>query len=123
MSIRARIAVLTASVFAAAAFAPALAAPEAKPMAAQAATAAQHAAAPHGIFGTITALQSPQLTLRSIAGATVHVDASVAIKSGDYSAPLFVGKRVLVTGTTGPNGVFRAVSVDRVDSLRGVRSY
>ena len=121
MSIRARVTFSAAVAFAAAVVAPAFAAPEA--MAVQASTAAKHAAAQHGIFGTITAVQSPQLTLRSVDGTTVHDDATQAIKSGDYSAPLFIGKRVLVTGTAGADGVFQAVSVSRQSSLRGLHSY
>lgn len=121
MSTRARVAFWAAAAFAAAAAVPAFAAPQA--MAIQASTAAKHAAAEHGIFGTITAVQSPQFTLRSVDGTTVHVDATQAIKSGDYSAPLFVGKRVLVTGSAGANGVFQAVSVSRQSSLRGLHSY
>jgi hypothetical protein len=122
MSARATVALLAAAACVVAA-APAFAAPSAKALSAQAATNAQHATAPHGLFGTITLLNGAKFTLRTVAGTVVHVDATQAIKSGDYSAPLYRGKRVLVTGTTGAGGVFQAVSVDRVNSLRGASSY
>ena len=122
MSTRATVGLLAAAACAVAA-APAFAAPSAKALSTEAVMNAQHAAAPHGLFGTISSVNGAKFTLRTVAGTVVHVDATQAIKSGDYSAPLYRGKRVLVTGTTGAGGVFQAVSVDRVDSLRGTSSY
>ncbi|MBV8750897.1 MAG: hypothetical protein JO103_14420 [Candidatus Eremiobacteraeota bacterium] len=77
-----------------------------------------HAAAPHHVLGRIVALTGARFTLRTRAGALLQVDASEAIRSGDFSAPLFVGKPVLVTGTR-VGSVFHAVSVSRADSLQG----
>ena len=75
---------------------------------------------PHAIAGTIVAVKGTQLTLHPRTGPDVTVDASAAIANGTYSAPLFKGKIVVVQGTRAANGTFRAVSVTRVDALKGI---
>jgi len=93
-----------------------------------AATEAQHAAMtaeavnraaiqPHVYYGTIVSLNLPRFKLRLRNGHDLTVDASSAIKSDSYSAPLFAGKFVAVSGKLDAKGVFDAVSVSRFTSI------
>jgi|HubBroStandDraft_1064217.scaffolds.fasta_scaffold65816_2 hypothetical protein len=76
-----------------------------------------HAILPHAEYGTIESVSGTQLALLLRSGKTLTVDASQAIASGQYSAPLFVGKVVVVEGSPRANGVFAAQRVSRLTSL------
>lgn len=71
----------------------------------------------HAIFGTIVALRPGAFTLRPRRGHVLRVDDSAVLKSGLYSAPLFVGKAVLVIGTYDTVGVFRTTNVQRMTRI------
>jgi hypothetical protein len=68
----------------------------------------------HGAFGEIARLEPSGFVLRLRSGRALVVDASDAIASGRYSAPIFVGKLVLVTGAIDGAGHFRAETVTRM---------
>jgi hypothetical protein len=67
----------------------------------------------HVMFGTISRLAGPYFTLLLRTNKIVNVDASLALRSGEYSAPLFVGKIVMVTGKLDATGMLHASSVSR----------
>jgi len=71
----------------------------------------------HNVFGVIATLALPKLLLRTRAGRLLKVDASVAIARGTYSAPLFVGKAVLVAGDYDASGVLHAATVTRMTRI------
>jgi hypothetical protein len=50
------------------------------------------------LYGRIDAIKTSTLLVRARTGRDVRVDASEALRSGMYSAPLFVGKLVMITG-------------------------
>jgi hypothetical protein len=83
------------------------------PLATQASAVALPAGPTHQIFGTIVTLTKTEFGLRTRAGRTIVVNAADAISSGRYSAPLFVGKVVLVSGPTDAHGVLYAQTVTR----------
>ncbi len=67
------------------------------------ARAAQPATAPRmlndrRLSGQIQSIKASTLLIRARNGREMRVDASDAIRSGMYSAPLFVGKAVMITG-------------------------
>jgi hypothetical protein len=76
-----------------------------------------HAILPHAEYGTIASISGTQLTLLLRSGKTLAVDASQAIASGQYSAPLFVGKVVVIEGSPRADGVFAAQRVSRLTRL------
>jgi hypothetical protein len=78
------------------------------------------AATVNAVFGTITQVSGPILTVKLRDGRTLKVDASTAVAHGDYSAPLFVGKIIMAEGTRLPNGTFVAVRVTRLPSLNQI---
>jgi len=71
----------------------------------------------HAVFGTIASLKGARFVLRLRTGRTLPVDASAAIASGRFSAPLFVGKIVVVTGTLDAAGTLHALTVTRFTRL------
>jgi hypothetical protein len=87
------------------------------------APAIRHAAPPtplpasafaHDAFGQITRLQPSGFIMRLRSGRALVVDASDAIASGRFSAPMYVGKLVVVTGAIDASGTFRAETVTRM---------
>ncbi len=54
---------------------------------------------PHTFFGTIVALGSGTIMVRLRSGQLARVDATEAIRQGNYSGPLYVGKLVKVDGS------------------------
>ncbi len=74
---------------------------------------------PHEFSGLIYAMNGAQLTLRLRNGQFVAVNAADAIASGNYSAPLFIGKPVSIDGTQGA-GAFTATHIFRVPNLIGL---
>jgi hypothetical protein len=73
----------------------------------------------HTVFGTIARLAKSSFVLQMRTGRRVSVDAAPAIASGRYSAPLFVGKFVVVEGTLDASGTLHARSVTRMTRLDG----
>ena len=73
---------------------------------------------PHSVFGTITALRGATLTLRLRSGRFLTVDAAGAVQRGDFSAPLFVGKTVIIDGALRENALV-AAHIWRVNNLAG----
>jgi hypothetical protein len=71
----------------------------------------------HAVFGTIASLKGTRFVLRTRIGRALPVDASAAIASGRFSAPLFVGKVVVVTGALDAAGTLHAVTVTRFTRL------
>jgi hypothetical protein len=69
------------------------------------------------LFGSIANLKGTRFTLRLRTGRTLPVDASAAIDSGRFSAPLFVGKLVVVTGALDAAGTLHALTVSRFTRL------
>jgi hypothetical protein len=67
----------------------------------------------HVLYGKIARLSGPYFTLLLRTNRLVNVDASLAVKSGTYSAPLFVGKTVMVTGKLDAIGTLHAKAVSR----------
>jgi hypothetical protein len=70
----------------------------------------------HTLYGTISALSGSQLLLRLRNGRSLPVDASAAIASGSFSAPLFVGKMVTIDGAL-QNGKYVAAHIIRLTNL------
>jgi len=91
--------------------------PLAVPEADAAAVRKAAADAPNAVYGTIVRIQANQIVLRLRNRTLVAVDASRAIASGDYSAPLFVGKVVVAEGVKRPDGSFDAIRVMRSGTL------
>jgi len=71
----------------------------------------------HTVFGSITKLEKKLFVVRLRSGRTLDVDASDAVDSGRFSAPLFVGKVVVMTGTVDAHGIFYAQSVTRFSRI------
>ena len=71
----------------------------------------------HGAFGRIARLQTTSFVMRLRSGRLLNVDASDAIASGRVSAPLYVGKAILVTGTLDARGTFVAQTVTRMEHI------
>jgi len=76
------------------------------------------AAQPAKLLGTIASITGSTFVLRPDTGSQRTVDPARAIKSGYYSA-LFVGKRVLVTGSIRADGTFDAATVTRITDVYG----
>ncbi|HXC42456.1 MAG TPA: DUF5666 domain-containing protein [Candidatus Dormibacteraeota bacterium] len=76
-------------------------------------TADKDAASPlHQLYGTISRVDGPQLTIEARNQRTVQVDASAAIKSS-RAIVLGVGRSVNVLGSYDANGVLHAQSIQR----------
>jgi hypothetical protein len=73
--------------------------------------------ADHTIFGAIVRYTKSSFVLRLRTGRLINVDATAAISSGRYSAPLYVGKSVVVAGELDGHGILRAQSVTRMTRL------
>ena len=73
--------------------------------------------ATHVVFGRLETVSGKMLTLRTRSGRVWRVDATEALASGNYSAPLFVGKIVEIDGSLGKTGVIQALGVMRMGSL------
>jgi hypothetical protein len=71
---------------------------------------------PHVFYGTIVAIRGTSLSVLLRNSRIVSVDVAAAVASGNYSAPLFVGKTVSVDGS-GNGGAFTAAHVFRVTNL------
>lgn len=71
----------------------------------------------HQVFGTITKLTKTEFVMRTRAGRLIDVDAAPAIAAGLYSAPLFVGKVVVVSGPTDAHGVMYAKTIIRMTRI------
>jgi hypothetical protein len=71
----------------------------------------------HNVFGTIVRLGTPKFVLRTRTGRLLLVDATAAIQRGSYSAPLFVGKVVVVGGAYDAARVLQATTVTRQTRL------
>jgi hypothetical protein len=67
----------------------------------------------HVMFGKIARLSGPYFALQLRTNRVVNVDATLAVQSGAYSAPLFVGKIVMVTGKLDASGTLHANAVSR----------
>src|SRR5579864_344576 len=66
----------------------------------------------HEIFGTISSVNGPQLTVQTRTGSLLNVDATVAIEN-DQCIGLEVGGAVDIQGTFDANGVLQANSIQR----------
>lgn len=74
--------------------------------------------AQHVLYGTIVAVHTTTFDLRARGGQVHHIDPTLAIQSGRYSAPLFVGKIVNVEGYIS-GGTFHAQRITRMTKLDG----
>ncbi len=72
----------------------------------------------HTFYGTIASLGPNALELRLRDGRNVPVATAFAIASDNYSAPLFVGKTVVIDGTRKADGTFEATHIFRVQGLQ-----
>ena len=68
----------------------------------------------HLIYGTIVQLEGNILTLMLRDGRRQRVDATLAVRSHTYSAPLFLGKTVTMTGDYGADGTFAATTISKL---------
>ena len=73
--------------------------------------------ASHVIFGRLESIQGKTLALRARSGHIWSVDASEAVASDNYSAPLFVGKIVEVDGYFTNSHVLQATGIMRMGTL------
>jgi hypothetical protein len=73
----------------------------------------------HNVFGTIVSFTNLQtnFVLRTRTGHLILVDAAKAATSGAYSAPLFVGKLVVVNGNYDARHVLYATAVSSMTHL------
>ena len=71
----------------------------------------------HSAFGQIARMGSGGFVMRLRSGRMLVVDASAAMASGRFSAPLFVGKLVVVTGGVDSRGTFLAQTVTRMTHI------
>ncbi len=69
---------------------------------------------PHDVSGAIVTLRSNVIALKLRSGRIVPVDATDAIASGRFSAPLYVGKLVDITGAYDAKHVLHAETITRV---------
>jgi hypothetical protein len=75
------------------------------------------------VYGTITAIREKTLiVVRLRNGYAQRVDMTDVLRTGHYSAPLFVGKIVAVTGRMEPTGLLLASTVTRAQSLKGMQT-
>ncbi len=65
------------------------------------------------LYGSIDAIHGNILLVRARNGRSQSVDASDAIRSGMFSAPLFVGKLILVNGYSDATHTLHAQSITR----------
>jgi hypothetical protein len=70
----------------------------------------------HVLYGTIATLNGMSVSMRLRSGQLFAFDATPAINSDNYSAPLFVGKTVSVDGNQAA-GRFSATHIYRVSNL------
>jgi len=73
----------------------------------------------HNVFGTIVSISgtTPVFVMRTRTGRLFEVNAASAFASGRFSAPLFVGKVVLVSGGIDARHVLHATTVTRMTPL------
>lgn len=71
------------------------------------------------LFGRIDAIRGSILTVRARSGRLVRVDASEAVRTDAYSAPLFIGKFVVIDGYDDSAKTLHATSVMRMGQLTG----
>jgi hypothetical protein len=71
----------------------------------------------HSAFGTIEKITGSILVVVLRNRRPIRVDASYAIAHGSYSAPLFVGKIVIVEGRFGRDGTLFATTITRMNRL------
>jgi hypothetical protein len=71
----------------------------------------------HQIFGTISKVTKTEFVLRTRTGRLIDIDAAPAVAAGLYSAPLFVGKVVVVSGPIDAHGVLYAKTVIRMTRI------
>lgn len=70
------------------------------------------------VYGTIAAIHSKALIVVKLrSGYQQRVDTTDVMRTGHYSAPLFVGKLVAITGRLEPTGVLVATSISRTHKL------
>jgi hypothetical protein len=67
--------------------------------------------------GTIARIGGPILIVTLRTRRPLRVDASAALARGSYSAPLFVGKYVIVQGRYGVDGTMFATTITRLPRL------
>jgi hypothetical protein len=67
---------------------------------------------PSQIFGRITRIDTPQITIQPATGELVSVDTTPAV-AADQSIPLVVGSAVHVFGSPDTHGLWRAQSIER----------
>jgi hypothetical protein len=67
---------------------------------------------PSQIFGRITRIDTPQITLQPAIGALVAVDTTPAV-AADQSIPLVLGRAVHVFGSPDTDGLWHAQSIER----------
>ncbi len=72
---------------------------------------------PHTVYGQIARLTATSFLLKLRSGRMLTVDDTLAVASGHYSAPLFVGKYVEVAGTVGTTGVLVAETITRMQQI------
>lgn len=68
----------------------------------------------HDVSGAIVSLSGNSVSLRLRDGRVLSIDATDAIASGRFSAPLFVGKFVEVTGPVDLHRVLHAQTITRL---------
>jgi hypothetical protein len=71
----------------------------------------------HSAIGTIARIGGPILIVTLRTRRPLRVDATTALARGSYSAPLFVGKYVIVQGRYGVDGTLFATSITRLPRL------
>ncbi len=67
--------------------------------------------------GTIARIAGPILTVTLRTRRQLRVDASLALARGSYSAPLFVGKYVILQGRFARDGTLLATTITRLPRL------
>jgi suppressor of ftsI len=68
----------------------------------------------HVVYGTVLQLQGNVLTVELRNGRQQRVDATPAIAARTYSAPLYVGKTVTLTGDYSGDGTFVATTITKL---------
>ena len=71
----------------------------------------------HTAVGTIAKISGPNLTVVLRNRRLLRVDAASALAHGSYSAPLFVGKIVVVEGRFARDGTLFATTITRLPRL------
>jgi hypothetical protein len=64
------------------------------------------------IFGRITSIHTPQITIQPVSGALVNVDTTAAV-AAEQSVPLVVGRAVQVFGSPDSSGLWHAQIITR----------